>query len=166
VQYRKWLNSTDKPENDSPTTKLGPFCLDGNNTLHDSKTVSFKHDNFGYTYPELQRWKFPNDDAYLRSIRVAIDALYPTTDKASLLLKDNTKPRAALMKSVTADNLRASFFPPEVVKEAPQQVREGAKVPESEVPESEVPPDTPAEATSTHLSWESNDYVVNVVYKR
>jgi hypothetical protein len=128
-------------------------------------TCSFKHNEFGYTYPELQKWLFTKDghfdqQAYFDSIHEHIERLYSTTPKTALLLKANKKVAKAQMSAMTPANLQVENFPPALLELAPKpatdgaQARLGAAAPDEEF------------GDPAHTSWENNDYVVNVVYER
>ncbi|EAU85812.2 tyrosinase [Coprinopsis cinerea okayama7 len=58
-----------------PTDPLQPFRRDEEGHIYDSN-ASRNHLDFGYTYPELQRWKYDNDQDYKASIIAAVDRLY------------------------------------------------------------------------------------------
>jgi tyrosinase len=63
----------------TPKTPLDPFHTDKKGTTYDSNGVQHIA-NLGYTYPELQRWKYPNDSSgeakYKASIVARIRELY------------------------------------------------------------------------------------------
>lgn len=149
-QYGEWLKSTAEPK-DNSQTPLIPFCKDDQSTAYKSTDSSLKFDEFGYAYPELQRWKYDSDEAYLQSIREAISSLYATTAPTVLLLKSNKQARQAVVKSVSPEDLITSFVPPVLVEEAAAEPAVAL---------------TASDGAQEDISWEHDDYVVNVVYER
>lgn len=161
-QTHKWLDTGAGGE-DGPETKLRPFSGD-QDTLFTSVTCSFKHEKFGYTYPELKKWRFTKDghfdqEAYFDSIHKDIERLYSTTPKAALLLKSNEKAALTQMAAMTPENLQVENFPPPLLDMAPKPVLDSAQSPLGTVSNAAFGHPAPA-------SWKSNDYVVNVVYER
>jgi tyrosinase len=77
-----WLEDRNNPENPkepkwvlTPGSPLAPFHKDAEGTTYDSNDVRHIVD-LGYTYPELQRWKFDSDVAYRTSITKEVNRLY------------------------------------------------------------------------------------------
>ena len=59
-----------------PTTPLEPFHSNTERVTYNSDAVRH-HFHLGYTYPELQHWKYDNDEKkYIESIRKAVQELY------------------------------------------------------------------------------------------
>jgi tyrosinase len=162
-QTYKWLDTGAEGEN-GPEAKLSPFSTDDKGNLFTSVTCSFKHQEFGYTYPELKKWLFTKDgqfdqEAYFNSIHKDIERLYSTTPKAALLLKSNRKAAQQQMSAMTAENLLVENFPPALLDMVPKPVLDSAQAPLGTVSDDAFGDPVPA-------SWQSNDYVVNVVYER
>lgn len=127
-------------------------------------TCSYKHKEFGYTYPELQKWLFTkagqfDEKAYFASIHEHIERQYSTTPKTALLLKANKSVAKAQMHAMTPANLQVENFPPPLLEMVPKDVSDGAQAPLGAVPDDGF-------GNPTHASWQSDDYVVNVVYER
>jgi hypothetical protein len=137
---------------------------DDQGNLFTSVTCNFKHQEFGYTYPELKKWLFTKDgqfnqEAYINSIHQDIERLYSTTPKAALLLKSNKKAAQEQMAAMTAENLLVENFPPALLDTVPKPVSDRAQAPLGTVSDDTFGDPAPA-------SWQCNDYVVNVVYER
>lgn len=165
-QTRKWLNTgSDGGDNkDGPAAALNPFSADTKGNIFTSVACSYKHNEFGYTYPELQKWLFTkggifNQQAYFDSIHAQIERLYSTTPKTALLLKGNQKVAKAQMAAMTPANLQVENFPPALLEMAHKPVTNGAQAPIGKIPDDEF-------GNPAHASWKSNDYVANVVYER
>ena len=164
-ETRKWLDVDGDPgDKNSPNYPLVPFTSDAKGTVFDSRGVAYKQVEHGYTYPELQKWRYTKDgkfdeEAYKASIHATIERLYSTTPKAALLLKSNKKAAQVQMAAMTAENLQVENFPPALVALASKSAVNDANAPSKEV--SEAGYGEPAAA-----SWKSNDFVVNVVYDR
>lgn len=162
LQTHKWLDTKLK-EPDGPRKDLSPF-YDDQGKVFTSETCSFKHQKFGYTYPELKKWLFIKNgqldqEAYVDSIHKDIERLYSTTPKVALLLKSNQKAAHAQMAAMTAENLQVENFPPPLLDMVPKPVSDSAQAPLGTVSDDAFGAPAPA-------SWQSNDYVVNVVYER
>lgn len=66
----------------TPTTPFPPFHRQVKPTpeYYNSNTVR-DWTSFGYTYPELQPWKYKNHDEYIRTLNRTINKLYGATKK-------------------------------------------------------------------------------------
>lgn len=165
TQTHKWLDSGAGSDNDNgPETHLYPFSSDTKGTAFTSVTCSYKQKEFGYTYPELQKWLFTKDghfnqQAYVDSIHEHIERQYSTTPKTALLLKANKTVAKAQMRAMTPANLQVENFPPPLLEMVPKPASGGAQAPLGAVPDDDF-------GNPTHASWKSNDYVANVVYER
>ena len=100
-----------------------------------------------------------NEKAYFESIHKDIERLYSTTPKATLLLKSNKKAAQAQMAAMTPENLQIENFPPPLLDMVPKAVPDRVQVPLRSISDDLFGDPAPA-------SWQSNDYVVNVVYER
>jgi hypothetical protein len=174
TQTQKWLGTgagTDGPGKDQvhgPATHLFPFSKDTEGNIYTSVTCSFKHKEFGYTYPELQKWLFTkgghfNQQAYVDAIHAHIERLYSTTPKSALLLKANKSVAKAQMSAMTPANLQVENFPPALLEMVPKPVLDGAQAP-IQAPREGVSNDE--FGNPNHTTWQNKDYVVNVVYER
>ncbi|KAJ7218944.1 hypothetical protein C8J57DRAFT_1596327 [Mycena rebaudengoi] len=67
--------SKDEVTSLTPETPLAPFHKDTKGTKYDSNDIRYIT-ALGYTYPELQRWKFPNEKVYHASILAKVRELY------------------------------------------------------------------------------------------
>ncbi|KAF2501891.1 Di-copper centre-containing protein [Lophium mytilinum] len=162
-ETHKWLDTGAGGRN-GPEAKLSPFSTDEEGNLFTSVTCSFKHQEFGYTYPELKKWVFTKDgkfdqEAYSNSIHTEIERLYSTTPKAALLLQSNKKAARQQMAAMTAENLLVENFPPALIDMVPKPVSDSIQAPLGDISSDAFGDPAPA-------SWQSNDYVVNVVYER
>lgn len=63
------------------------------------------------------------------------------------------------MAAMTPENLQVEHFPEPLLDLVPKAVADDAQLPLGEIPRDGF-------GNPTALSWESNDYVVNVVYER
>jgi tyrosinase len=72
-----WWNAADVGDVKQflPTAPLEPFHSNTERTTYDSDTVRH-HFSLGYTYPELQKWKYDSEEAYKNSIVKAVHDLY------------------------------------------------------------------------------------------
>ena len=170
-QVQKWLKSGSDggADQDGPEASLTPFAGDTKGNIFTSVTCSYKHNEFGYTYPELQKWQFTkggvfNQKAYFDSIHATIERLYSTTPKTALLLKPNQRAAKAQMAAMTPANLQVENFPPPLLKMVQKPETNGATNGAHQAPLGNPPEDE--FGTPAHASWESNDYVANVVYER
>jgi tyrosinase len=163
-QTNEWLKTDDPDE--GPQVELRPFP-DAEGNLFTSRTCTFKHQKFGYTYPELKKWQFTKDGqfdevAYIDSITKEIERLYSTTAKAALLLKSNETVAKKQMAAMTAENIKVENFPAPLLDMVPAPVLDGAQNPLGDV--TAISEESFGDPEST--SWKSNDYVANVVYER
>lgn len=148
----------------TPNTKLAPFASNEENELYLPESTSYKHTQFGYTYPELQPWEFETREQYLQAIRERIDRLYTTTSTMALLLPENRDAAEQQMKMMTVANFELENIPApllelapvEVIKRSTKNVLRGI--------------DDYNNATfgvaDEDLSWNSEDYVANILYER
>lgn len=160
-ETKVWLDA--KGTDHGSLTELTPFYGAGGKPLT-SLDCSFTHQKYGYTYPELKRWLFTKDGvldrkAYTASILAEIERFYSTTPKAALLLKANAKVAAKQMAAMTPENLQIENFPKPLLDLVSKSVADDAEVPIENFTED-------AYGHPEALSWQSNDYVVNVVYER
>jgi hypothetical protein len=88
-----------------------------------------------------------------------IERFYSTTPKAALLLKSNAKVAEKQMAAMTPENLQIENFPKPLLDLVSKSVADDAEVPIENVSEDSY-------GHPEALSWQSNDYVINVVYER
>lgn len=160
-ETKVWLDAKGKEH--GSLTELTPFVTTEEKTFT-SVDCSFKHQEYGYTYPELQKWKFTKDGvldrkAYTTSILAEIERFYSTTPKAALLLKSNANVAEKQMAAMTPENLQIENFPKPLLDLVSKSVADDAGVPIENVSEDSY-------GHPEALSWQSNDYVINVVYER
>jgi len=82
----KWWTSADVNNVQSllPTAPLEPFHSNTERVIYNSDAVR-NHIPLGYTYPELQRWNYNSDEAYIISIRTAVHNLYGDHQNAAVI---------------------------------------------------------------------------------
>lgn len=81
----------------TPTTLLAPFHCDSEGDYYTSDAVRY-WTTLGYTYPELQRWKYDDDTKYIKSINKALKNLYSTTAVATAAATEKLTTAASALK--------------------------------------------------------------------
>ncbi|KAL9050230.1 MAG: hypothetical protein Q9162_006765 [Coniocarpon cinnabarinum] len=156
-----WTNGEVTVDKDTP---LIPFSKDENRQPYTSDSCwAFK--KLGYSFPELQDWdpKFNpgghfDRTRYEQSIRQTIELLYSTTGKTVLQLPENAKLATVHLSQLNAQNLTVEQFPPALAEKAEQVM--------SPLGRAAVVQNRPLVVNHSSDSWESNDYIVNVLYDR
>ena len=149
-KYLDWLSSP------AAKDRLAPFHTDIKGNSYTSVSCSYQRQDLGYTYPELQVWldDYKTDgqfdkQKYLLILREAIELKYSTTGKSTLQLPENDQIAAIHMSNMTTENLALETFPPMLIQKA--------ETIKAEHPE----PIAPLQSI-----WQTNDYVIDVVYDR
>ena len=160
TKYAQWLKSPPANEGDNPKSWLAPFHTNSSGDEYDSIECSYQQKTLGYTYPELQKWLpvYKTDgqfdpEKFKRMLRANIELRYSTTGKSTLQLSKNHDIATAHMAAMTKENLEVENFPPPVAEKASVRTRHRDG-------------DQAGLGTPPRVSWEDDDYVVNVVYDR